>query len=750
MARSRTRIRPIVSALDTQQPEDPYSSRFVSAHSGNYRARAASRGPRTIERIVIHITDGGSKLNGTVGWFQNPVAKVSSHYIVGRDGETVQMVRHNDVAWHANRANGTSIGIEHNANTRGLIPTEPQYRASARLVAWLCRQYGIPCDRDHVLGHSEADTQTTHTDCPNSVWDWEVYMQMLSEESAALAAVQSNGAATQSYVRPLAAIDVRWDDVEPVYQPTGASCWAAAAAMVVGWRDRISIDPEQFARREGRWSEYDETGLYTNDNDEFARAWKLMIEPPQNYTVEGFAALLRDNGPLWVGRLVGGSSGHAVAVYGISGDGTVDGTQVYWHDPSPPGTGTPNCSASYRVFMTEFEDFISTDPNGRVNNQILHGNGRRPVSESQGMARQLDAVDVEWADVESVYQPTGVSCWAAAAAMVVGFRDRISINPDEFAKLEGRWSEYNQTGLYTNNNDEFATAWGLSVEPPQSYSVEGFANVLANNGPLWVGRLIGGSSGHAVCVYGIRGDGTPAGTQVIFHDPWPPGHGTPSRSISYAQFTQEYEDFITTDPSGRVNNQILHAGGTGGRQPNTSYAYGLEAPAKAQDGGLGVAIAGAVVTRILDDDGDIKWELDQMRGLKRPWDRDDQKGPDIFQTQTISLPGPHAWIGWGLDHIYADMEVSYQYNGRSVGNIQIAVTNTDDAVSLGLNVKALIADEANAFTSPGFPDAYAAIKIRIQYTFDSFVGSDTSIALTDLVLYGNGTYGKQFRWTQRW
>ena len=174
-------------------------------------------------------------------------------------------------------------------------------------------------------------------------------MQMLSEESAALTAVQSNGAATQSYVRPLAAIDVRWDDVEPVYQPTGSSCWAAAASMVVGWRDRISIDPEQFARREGRWSEYDETGLYTNDNDEFARAWKLKIEPPQNYTVEGFAALLRDNGPLWVGRLVGGSSGHAVAVYGISGDGTVDGTQVYWHDPSPPGTGTPNCSASYRV-----------------------------------------------------------------------------------------------------------------------------------------------------------------------------------------------------------------------------------------------------------------------------------------------------------------------------------------------------------------------------------------------------------------
>ena len=142
--------------------------------------------------------------------------------------------------------------------------------------------------------------------------------------------------------------------------------------------------------------------------------------------------------------------------------------------------------------------------------------------------------------------------------------------------------------------------------------------MLADNGPLWVGRLIGGSSGHAVCVYGIRGDGTPTGTQVLFHDPWPPGTGTPSRSISYAQFTQEYEDFITTDPSGRVNNQILHAGGTGGRQPNTSYAYGLEAPPGRRTAGLARGGRGGVVTRILDNDGDIKWELDQMRGIKHP------------------------------------------------------------------------------------------------------------------------------------
>ena len=69
----------------------------------------------------------------------------SAHYIIGRDGEVVQMVLNADTAHHASQANSRSIGIEHNANKptrsnpRDLPPTAEQYEASARLVAWLCR-----------------------------------------------------------------------------------------------------------------------------------------------------------------------------------------------------------------------------------------------------------------------------------------------------------------------------------------------------------------------------------------------------------------------------------------------------------------------------------------------------------------------------------------------------------------------------------------------------------------------------------
>jgi V8-like Glu-specific endopeptidase/N-acetyl-anhydromuramyl-L-alanine amidase AmpD len=194
-------------ALEAPQPEYPGASRFAPAHPSNYRK---VRSQREIRQVVIHITDGGSRITGTIGWFQNPNQRnarnqpihVSAHYVVGRDGEVVQMVRNNDIAWHANAANGHSIGIEHVANsTRRLLPTDDEYRGSARLVAWLCCQFGLPIDRTHVLGHSEADTHTTHTNCPNSVWDWDRYMAMVQEEADALAAQSSAPATAQALSR---------------------------------------------------------------------------------------------------------------------------------------------------------------------------------------------------------------------------------------------------------------------------------------------------------------------------------------------------------------------------------------------------------------------------------------------------------------------------------------------------------------------------------------------------------------------
>ena len=67
----------------------------------------------------MHYTAGQST-SSAVNWFKNPNAKASAHLIIGRDGEVIQMVPFNHVAWHAGRSlwrgisglNRHSIGIE--------------------------------------------------------------------------------------------------------------------------------------------------------------------------------------------------------------------------------------------------------------------------------------------------------------------------------------------------------------------------------------------------------------------------------------------------------------------------------------------------------------------------------------------------------------------------------------------------------------------------------------------------------------
>src|SRR5262249_30722247 len=165
------------------------------------------------------------------------------------------------------------------------------------------------------------------------------------------------------------AIDLVWNDVELVPQMTSISCWAAAGAVVVGRRDPGSIHPPASARGSGHGAQYveppagsDAGGLSTDDNAQFARAWRLEVEPPQDYTVDGFRRLLETKGPLWVGRHPRGNDpgqGHAVCVIGLSGDGAPEGTHVHWNDPEPETRGTTNMADTYRAFMTEFDDFMT-------------------------------------------------------------------------------------------------------------------------------------------------------------------------------------------------------------------------------------------------------------------------------------------------------------------------------------------------------------------------------------------------------
>jgi hypothetical protein len=126
----------------------------------------SSRNGQPIDAIVLHYTTS-RQLDGSIAWFKNPESEVSAHYIVGRDGEIVQLVKDSDKAWHCYGFNTTSIGIEHVAQPGDKLTPE-QEQASAALLRWLIAEYRISPQR--IFGHRWNPAQPGGTSCPGDLW----------------------------------------------------------------------------------------------------------------------------------------------------------------------------------------------------------------------------------------------------------------------------------------------------------------------------------------------------------------------------------------------------------------------------------------------------------------------------------------------------------------------------------------------------------------------------------------------------
>ncbi|MFK4145941.1 N-acetylmuramoyl-L-alanine amidase [Streptomyces sp. NPDC004065] len=152
---------------------------WLPASTSNY---TASNRPTSysLNRVIIHVTQ--ETYASTLAIFQNPLKKVSAHYVVrSADGHIAQCVREADVAWHAGNwdYNTRSIGIEHEGWVdRPAYFTDALYEQSARLTAAVCDRYGIPKDRAHIIGHAEVPG-TDHTD-PGPYWDWVRYIRLVN------------------------------------------------------------------------------------------------------------------------------------------------------------------------------------------------------------------------------------------------------------------------------------------------------------------------------------------------------------------------------------------------------------------------------------------------------------------------------------------------------------------------------------------------------------------------------------------
>ena len=89
--------------------------RTIKDYSPNFEKKKR----RNVEYLIFHYTGMKNELKA-IQRLQNPKAKVSSHYLIKRNGEIIELVPPLYIAWHAgesswrkkNFLNKSSIGIE--------------------------------------------------------------------------------------------------------------------------------------------------------------------------------------------------------------------------------------------------------------------------------------------------------------------------------------------------------------------------------------------------------------------------------------------------------------------------------------------------------------------------------------------------------------------------------------------------------------------------------------------------------------
>lgn len=201
----------------------------------------STRSSQKVEVVILHFT-AGPRLEGTVNYFKSNSSQVSAHFVVGKDGRTVQMVPLDRAAHHAGKSalpgiasvNRSSIGIEivnwgklrksgtgftsssFNERTQKYAPyagptpvevrgsggstywepfTDAQYVALSRLLVDLVRRF--PTIK-FVTGHEHVAIPRGRKPDPGPAFDWSRIRRALPGFTGQVGALVSAPAASSS------------------------------------------------------------------------------------------------------------------------------------------------------------------------------------------------------------------------------------------------------------------------------------------------------------------------------------------------------------------------------------------------------------------------------------------------------------------------------------------------------------------------------------------------------------------------
>jgi N-acetyl-anhydromuramyl-L-alanine amidase AmpD len=212
--------------------------------SPNYSTRANGLTP---QMVIIHTCEGS--YSACWGWLTNTAAQASAHYVVDSTGSEIsQLVRESDKAWHVGatydcslnssvscelngiNVNNFSVGIEHAGYASQTSWNSGLLAASAKLTCDISKQWHIPRDRQHIVGHGQLQPYN-RTD-PGQNWPWTSYIQQVTDACAPTPIIVDSNNANNNTAVGYIQVSANWKSSANVAGYYGSGYWYAPTAQV--------------------------------------------------------------------------------------------------------------------------------------------------------------------------------------------------------------------------------------------------------------------------------------------------------------------------------------------------------------------------------------------------------------------------------------------------------------------------------------------------------------------------------------
>ncbi|HIQ73307.1 MAG TPA: N-acetylmuramoyl-L-alanine amidase [Candidatus Cottocaccamicrobium excrementipullorum] len=156
----------------------------------NYN-RPGTKRARTTAVACHYIGNPGTSAQANRNYFENlkdtHTTKASCHYIIGLDGEILQLIPEDEISWCTNQANSYTISIEAcHPDSTGQF-TDATYKSYVALCADICQRWGLDPQNGGLIRHYDVTKKV----CPKWFVDHpEAWTQFKRDVQAAMAVAQ--------------------------------------------------------------------------------------------------------------------------------------------------------------------------------------------------------------------------------------------------------------------------------------------------------------------------------------------------------------------------------------------------------------------------------------------------------------------------------------------------------------------------------------------------------------------------------